>query len=170
MGGRGSKFKGNLNIKNVDKIDIKNKDVVNSYCKQTLDYLADFKGYEENVLITRTGKVYHILGDKYSIEVPKNLSTKAKIDIHNHPHDANRSFSKEDRASWKVGCEYLLTDGIYNYRAIVKKQIKYDANLYQNALTTAAQNGIFNDDSQHLECLYLQSKGYIDYERMERHT
>ena len=47
MGGRGSKFKENLNIKNVDKIDIKNKDVVNSYCKQTLDYLADFKGYEE---------------------------------------------------------------------------------------------------------------------------
>lgn len=170
MGGRGSSFKKQSNIKKVDKVDIYNQNIVNSYCKQTLNYLADYKDYEECVIIAKNGNVYYAKGNKYNVEIPDKYNSIAKFDLHNHPHDINRSFSNQDMASWKVGVEYYLTDGKYNYKAIIKKKIPYDSDLYSKSLQYAVEEKIINDDDQHIKCLYLKSKGYIDYERVERNT
>ena len=167
--GRGSSFKSTPGVNKVDKIDIKNKKVVKSYCNQTLDYLSNYKGYEECVIITKNGDVYYLKGDKANVPVPERLNQIGRYDLHNHPHN-NGGFSNLDISSWRVGHEYFLTDGRYHYHANVKKQIPYNKDLYGESLQFAIENGIKNDDEGHVKCLYLQQKGYIDYERVERYS
>lgn len=170
MGGRGSSFKTKSKVNYIQTIDISDEDAVKSYSKQMLDGLAEYKGYEECVIIAKNGDVFYVSGDEYSIEIPDKYNKMAKYDYHNHPHDIIRSFSKEDRASWRVGVEYFVTDGQYDYRAKVLKEIPYDPYLLGKSYDYATKNGITNDDDQHIQCLYLKSEGYIDYERVERHT
>lgn len=170
MGGRGSSFKTKSKVNYVQTIDISDEDAVKSYSKQMLDGLAEYKGYEECVIIAKNGDVFYVSGDEYSIEIPDKYNKMAKYDYHNHPHDTNRSFSSEDISSWSVGVEYFLTDGQYNYHAKVLKKIPFDPYLLGKAYDYAMKNEIENDDDQHLQCLYLKSEGYINYERMERHT
>lgn len=170
MGGRGSRFRNKPNVNFIGKVDISSKNDVNLFSKQILDGLAEYKGYEECVIIDKNGDAYHFSGDKYTIEIPKKYNKNAKYDYHNHPHDINRSFSSEDISSWSVGVEYFLTDGQYDYHAKVLKKIPFDPYLLGKAYDYAIKNEIENDDDQHLQCLFLKSEGYIDYERMERHT
>lgn len=170
MGGRGSSFKTKSKVNYIQTIDISDEGAVKSYSKQMLDGLAEYKGYEECVIIAKNGDVFYVSGDEYSIEIPDKYNKMAKYDYHNHPHDTNRSFSHEDISSWRVGVEYFLTDGQFDYRAKILKKIPFDPNLYSKSLQYASDNDIKNDDDQHLQCLYLKSEGYIDYERMARHS
>lgn len=171
MGERGSSFKSKSNVKLVDKIDIKDKKIVNSYCEQTLNYLSSITDKEECVIITKSGKVYHFKGDsKYDVAVPDKYNAMAKYDLHSHPHDAIRSFSKQDISNWRKGVTYFVTDRKYDYRAYVKEDIPYNPHLLIEAYSYAKEIGIKTDEEQDLQCLYLQSKGYIDYEKMVRHS
>lgn len=139
--------------------------MVNSYCEQVLDYLGTLKDREECIIIDKDGNVWQFVGDEYTVEIPQRYNRIAKYDIHNHP--VVRSFSKEDINSWKVGTTYLLTDGKYRYKAVVKKKIVYDPYLYVKSKDYGSRNNLVDDD-QHIQCLFLQEQGVIDYERVER--
>ena len=134
-----------------------------------MDYLSNYKGYEECVIIAKNGDVYYLKGDKANVPVSEELNQIGRYDLHNHPYEGG-GFSNLDISSWRVGHEYFLTDGKYKYWAKVKKKIEYDRELLQKSYDFAIKHQIKNDDEWHLQCLYLQHKGYIDYERVDEHT
>ncbi len=171
MGGRGAEFRPEkAKGKIVDKVDLKNDSMINSYCKQTLDYLSTVQNREECVMITKNGEVWHFKGDKFSVRIPQKFANRIKIDMHNHPPYAKGSFSKLDMQSWKPGETYLLTDGEYDYKAMIKQSYIYDPNVFIYSQQYGYENNLTNEEEQHLMCLYLKSKGMIEYERLERHT
>ena len=154
----------------IKKIDITNKKQVKLFCRDVVKYLSNFKGYEESFIVCRGGNIKYFSGEKYFVSVPDSVSKSAIIDIHNHPHDCCRSFSREDINSWRKGVLYYVVDKQYVYRAFVKKNIPYDPYILVKLYDMKKYASAIKEDDQHALCLYLMDKGYIDYEKMGRYS
>lgn len=151
------------------KFDLKNNPAVKLYCESVLNYLSTLNNHEEVTIIDKGGNVYHIVGEKYNVRVPEGLLKSATIDLHNHPAEARGAFSKQDIQNSAVGTEHYLTDGENVYYAKIKQKVVFESDSYAKSIDVAASMGEETADDNHKMCLYLKSKGVIDYEKVERH-
>lgn len=153
----------------VDKVDISNPEELNNTLESYYNWLVN-ESIEHSIIIDKGGNVWHTKGDEASVYPSPKIDMDGAIDIHNHiePH----SFSKDDLNYMKDKMNTLFKlvdkDFIYSVKFLKELDIPYNS-LYRYGITEAEKVGDMNK-AEDFYMEYLKDKGYISYEKFNRHS
>lgn len=149
----------------VEKIDRINEKELQSKITECLDRIVR-SDVEHSVVIDKNGNIYENTGDAEFVE-DMGVDLDGAIDMHNHLEDV--SFGQDDFNFFhdKVGTEFIAVTPKYVHKLKVIKEIDKPYNhFYRHGLKIDGNS----NDQQHNVMEYLQSEGYVKYERTERNS